>query len=53
VSQAALDDAIAGTASNPSSVEPLTLTAAPDYDPAQLQAIADKLDELLAGVKRA
>jgi hypothetical protein len=34
-------------------VNGLGLTASPTYDPAQLQAIADKLDEVLDGLKRA
>lgn len=52
VTQAALDAAIAGTARNPNTVAPLNLTADGTYNPTQLQSIADKLDELLAGALR-
>ena len=41
-----------GTAKNPTGVAALGLTASLSYDPAQIQALADKLDELLAASKR-
>lgn len=52
VTQATLDATIAGTAMNPSNVEPLGFTADSNYDPNQLQTIINKLDDLLAAVKR-
>ncbi|HRJ08386.1 MAG TPA: hypothetical protein PK490_19505 [Prosthecobacter sp.] len=52
VTQAALDAAIAGSASNVNHISPLGMTAAGDYDPAQTQALADKLDELVSSLHR-
>jgi hypothetical protein len=52
VTQAQLAAAIGDTARNPTSVASLGLTADGSYDPAQLQAVADKLDELLAATIR-
>ena len=52
VSAATLTTAIAGTARNPSAITALGLAAATPYDPAQLQAVSDKLDELLAALQR-
>lgn len=52
VTTAALDSAIATTALNPASVSPLSQSATPDYDPGQMQQVMDKLDELLAALKR-
>lgn len=48
----AIAAAVADCACNPSAVAALGLAAAPSYDPAQLQSLADKLDELLAAAKR-
>ena len=48
----ALDDAIATTALNPASVTTLDLIAALSYDAAQMQAVMDKVDELVDALKR-
>jgi hypothetical protein len=53
VSQSQLDTAIAGTAVNPGGVSPLSQTAFSYYEQNQMQAVLDKLDELLAAMKRA
>ena len=47
-----LDAAIATTATNPASVNPLSQTADPTYNPAQMQQVIDKLDEFLWVSKR-
>lgn len=52
VSTATLDAAIATTALNPASVTPFGQTAAASYDPAQIQQLMDKMDEILAALKR-
>lgn len=46
------DDIRAKAALKPAGVAPLGLTAAASYSPAQVQALADKLDELLTALKR-
>ena len=52
VSQAALDTAIASTALDPLSVNPLSQTADASYNQSQMQQMMDKLDELLNALKR-
>ncbi len=52
VTTSQLDTAIATTAQNPTSVSPLSQTADGTYNPTQMQQVMDKLDELLAAVKR-
>ncbi len=51
VSSAELAAAIDGTARNPG-VDPLTFAADPSYDPAQLQAVIDKINEMLSALTR-
>ena len=48
----AIATAVADCARNPAAVAALGITATTTYDPAQLQAVSDKLDELLAALKR-
>lgn len=52
VTTSQLTSAIATTALNPSSVSALSLFADPSYNQTQMQQMADKLDELLAVLKR-
>ena len=52
VSFSDLSDAIAGTSANSDSVAFLSLSADPDYNSSQLQAILDKLDELIGVLRR-
>ena len=48
----ALNQAEAGSAVNPAGVTPLALTVANPPTQAQVQAIADKLDELITALQR-
>lgn len=48
-----LDDAIAGTSANSNAVDPLTSSAPPDYDAAVMQEVIDKVNELIAALRRA
>lgn len=52
VTTAQLSTAIATTAQNPSAVTSLSQAADSTYNPTQMQQVIDKLDELLAAVKR-
>lgn len=52
VSQSTLDNAIATTAQNPASVSSLSQGASSFYDQSQMQQVMDKLDELLAALRR-
>ncbi len=52
VSQQTLDDAIAGTAANVNGVSGLALTVSDPPTQAEMQAIADKLEELIGLLKR-
>ena len=52
VTNAQLTTAIATTALNPTAVTPLSQTADGTYNPTQMQQVMDKVDELLAAVKR-
>jgi hypothetical protein len=52
VSQSTLDNAIASTAQNPASVSSLSQSASSFYDQSQMQQVMDKLDELLAALRR-
>ena len=52
VSFSDLSDAIAGTSANSDSVAFLGQSADPDYNSSQLQAILDKLDELIGVLRR-
>ncbi len=52
VTAAQLTAAIATTAQNPAAVSPLNQVADAAYNQGQLQQVMDKLDELLAAVKR-
>ncbi len=52
VTAAALDAAISTTAVNPSAVSPLSMLADSSYSQPQMQEVANKVDELLAAIKR-
>jgi hypothetical protein len=52
VTDAQLTSAIATSAQNPLSMSSLGILADPNYNPAQIQQMADKFDELLAVLKR-
>jgi hypothetical protein len=52
VTQNDLANAINGTSSNSNSVGVLGLVADPAYDPAQFQALIDKVDELIQTLRR-
>lgn len=47
-----LSTAINGTARNPTSVSPLFITPDSTYDPAQLQAVIDRLNDLITAARR-
>ena len=49
---ATVDAAIATTSSNSNAVAPLSLAISSSYNDAQVQAISDKLDELIAVMRR-
>lgn len=49
---AAITTAIATTALNPSAVSPLSQAADSAYNQGQMQQVIDKLDEVLAAIKR-
>lgn len=48
----AIAAAIAGTAQNPTGLFPLAMSADANYDPAQLQAVINQVNALLAGLVR-
>ena len=52
MTNAQLTAAIATTALNPAGVSPLSQTADGTYNPAQMQQVMDKLDEILNATKR-
>jgi hypothetical protein len=52
VSQQQLDDAIAGTANNVDGIEPASVTVSDPPSQAEVQAIVDKLDELINALHR-
>jgi hypothetical protein len=52
VTQAALDSAIAGTAQNPAALSPLSLTICDPPTQAEVQAIVDAYNTLLATLQR-
>ena len=52
VTNAQLEGAIDGTAQNPANLSPLGMVADATYNPVQMQDIANRLDELLAVLKR-
>jgi hypothetical protein len=49
---AAIAAAVAGTSANSNAVAMLSQYAAPSYDAAQLQALFDKVDELIQALRR-
>ena len=49
---AAIDDAVTGCAVTPSGVDPLNLIVSNPPTQGEMQAIANKLDEMLASLKR-
>jgi hypothetical protein len=53
VTQAALDGAISTAAQNPDTVSTLGLTADAGYNDAQMQAVINKLDEVISALTRA
>ena len=50
--QAALANALAGTSSNSNGVATLGQGANGGYDPGQMQAVLDKIDELINALRR-
>ena len=52
VTQAQLDSAISGTSNNTNGVATLSQVAAASYDPIQMQAVLDKVDELINALRR-
>ena len=50
--QADLGNAIAGTSSNSNGVATLSQGASGSYDPGQMQAVLDKIDELINALRR-
>jgi hypothetical protein len=48
----AIGNAIAGTSANSNAVQPLPFAAAETYDPTQAQAMIDKMNELIASLRR-
>ncbi|MBE2286368.1 MAG: hypothetical protein IAE77_23130 [Prosthecobacter sp.] len=49
----AIADTVAGSSANSNSVDFLGSSAPPDYDPWVIQALIDKLNELIAALRRA
>ena len=47
-----LTDAIDGTSANSNSVDFIAQAADPDYNPSQIQALIDKVDELIGVLRR-
>ena len=47
-----LNDVVAGTSANSNSVDFIAQAADPDYNPSQLQALFDKMDELIGVLRR-
>ncbi len=52
VTQAALDAALLGTSANSNAVAPLGLAADGSYNPAQMQDLLSKVDELILALRR-
>ena len=52
VTQAALDNAIAGTSANSNAVMQLNQSADPNYNPTQIQDLINKVDELIGMLRR-
>ena len=52
VTAAALNASIAGTSSNSNAVGTLGMMAAGFYDPGQMQAVINRLDELITALRR-
>ena len=49
---AAITDVVAGSSANSNAVDPIPFSASPEYDQAQFQAMIDKVNELIAALRR-
>ena len=52
VSQAQLNNALAQTSNNSNAVGQMSVSVDPSYNPSQMQAVFDKVDELILALRR-